>query len=89
MNYIVNQGGTIITTTPETVGAEAVNDVNYIMPFPDADAENLIAFYGADSEANATITINLVLESDYADFTTAKPAFVAAGGLAFFDGEPI
>jgi hypothetical protein len=89
MNYVVNQGGIIVTTTPETVGAETVNDVNYIMPFPDSDAENLIAFYGADTEANAIITINLVLESDYVDFATAKPAFVAAGGLVFLNGGQI
>jgi len=89
MNYVVNQGGSIVISTPETTGAEAVNDVDYIMPFPDSEMENEIAFYGADSEENCVTTIGLVLGSDYADITTAKAAFLAAGGLVFLDGNQI
>ena len=86
MNYVVNTNNTISTTTPDTVGAEAVNDVDYIIPFPDSEAINEIAFYGADSEANCIATINLTLGESYTDITSAKSGIVAAGGLVFLNG---
>jgi len=87
MINVVNTNGTITVTTPDTVGAEAVNDVDYIIPFPDSEAINEIAFYGADNEANCIATINLTLDEAYTDIASAQAGIVAAGGLVFLNGE--
>ena len=86
MINVVNTNGTITVTTPDTVGAESVNNVDYIIPFPDSEAINEIAFYGADNEANCIATINLTLDEAYTDIASAQAGIVAAGGLVFLNG---